>query len=145
MQQLFSVDCIWGTWAPWETCSRRCGGGMQTASRTIVRQAENGGNPCLGESMREQLCNKQVCVSTEGESKSYHRTRDGHRSSHLVISLGYGNGYDGSSRSYRPGGVAGGNTAPPRFIEEFCTVPEEPTCNPDCKFRTIMGECNNLG
>ena len=64
----------------------------------------------------------------------------------FFITLGYGSGYDGSTRPYRPGGVAGGNTAPPLFLQEFCRlIAEEPPCNATYKYRMILGECNNLG
>ena len=64
----------------------------------------------------------------------------------FMNSLGYGNGYDGSTRPYRSGRVAGGNTPPPKFLKELChSIEEEPTCNADYKYRTILGECNNLG
>ena len=63
-----SVACTWGSWGPWGTCSKRCGGGTQTSTRAIAKQAKNGGSPCLGESEREQRCNEQICASIEGES-----------------------------------------------------------------------------
>ena len=62
----------------------------------------------------------------------------------FMITLGYEDGYDDSERPYRSGRVAGRNTAPPRFMEEFCEVRDEPKRNPDYPYRTICGECNNL-
>ena len=66
---------------------------------------------------------------------------------HFFILLGYGNGYDDSTRQYRSGRVAGESKAiHPKLLEEMChLIEEEPPCNADYKFRTIMGECNNLG
>ena len=58
---------------------------------------------------------------------------------------GYADGYDASTRGYRSGRVAGRNTATPKFMEEICISTEEPTCDPTYMFRTVMGECNNLG
>ena len=30
-------------------------------------------------------------------------------------------------------------------MEEMCSPSYEPNCDPDYKYRTISGECNNLG
>ena len=57
---------------------------------------------------------------------------------------GYNETYE-DNRGSRSGRVAGRNTMPPKFMEEVCSIPDEPTCNPAHMYRTIMGECNNLG
>ena len=60
--------------------------------------------------------------------------------------IGYGPGYDGSNRGYLSDcRVAGRHTMTPKFMEEICSAPDLPSCNPDYLYRTIMGECNNLG
>ena len=63
----------------------------------------------------------------------------------FVNFVGYGPGYDGSNRESRSGHLAGRKTLYIEFIEEICPTPDEPTCNPEYLFRTILGECNNLG
>ena len=30
-------------------------------------------------------------------------------------------------------------------MEEICSASDEPACDPEYKYRTINGECNNLG
>ena len=66
----FPVDCEWGTWGAWDTCSKTCDGGMQTSNRTIAQQAEDGGIPCLGEAMRKQYCNDQPCPGKQCSGSS---------------------------------------------------------------------------
>ena len=52
-------------------------------------------------------------------------------------------------RGRRSGKVAGGHTRGPRVAVERCTEEEqdesEEDCDPTDMFRTIDGECNNLG
>ena len=67
----FPVDCVLGRWGAWDTCSKRCDGGMQTSTRTIVQQAKNGGTLCLGELTRKQNCNELMCASKEGDGEIY--------------------------------------------------------------------------
>ena len=55
------VDCVWGQWTGWGSCSVTCGGGTQTSMRTIKKEAENGGNNCVGKSIRDQPCNTNGC------------------------------------------------------------------------------------
>jgi len=55
-------DCKVSDWSQWSTCSKDCGGGVQTRSRTITQQACSGGAGCpaLTDS---QSCNTQSCSS----------------------------------------------------------------------------------
>ena len=54
------TDCMVSDWGEWGTCSRTCGGGMQTRTRTVTRQPTNGGMPCptLTET---RACNTDPC------------------------------------------------------------------------------------
>lgn len=54
------VNCAVSTWNSWSTCSKTCGGGTRTRTRTIALQPANGGTACpsLSES---QACNTQAC------------------------------------------------------------------------------------
>ena len=54
-------DCIWGEFDQWTPCSKSCGGGVQSRTRSKSQEAENGGTPCIGESMEENACNTQGC------------------------------------------------------------------------------------
>ena len=58
---IFTVNCIWGAWSAWETCSVTCGGGNQERNRAISQQALFGGNECAGIAKETQSCNSQGC------------------------------------------------------------------------------------
>ena len=55
------VDCQMSGWSGWSACSKTCGSGTQTQTRTIISQAQNGGAPC-GNTTNTQLCNTQSCA-----------------------------------------------------------------------------------
>ena len=55
------VDCVWGVWKPWESCSKNCGGGQQVRTRSKITQASNGGIDCLGNDRENQNCNLNSC------------------------------------------------------------------------------------
>ena len=73
---MLTVNCSWGTWSEWETCSITCGGGTQHRNRSISQQALNGGNGCAGNTEEtrmgytrvtsESFC-KRVMTKTECE------------------------------------------------------------------------------
>ena len=50
-----SVDCEWGEFVPGD-CSVTCGNGTETMSRTILKEAMFGGNPCEGETSVVKSC-----------------------------------------------------------------------------------------
>jgi len=54
------VHCQVSEWSKWSACSEKCGGGYQTASRTITRAAAHGGSGCPVLT-RQQKCNAQQC------------------------------------------------------------------------------------
>ena len=60
----FTVDCLWGEWEAWGTCTVTCQGGMQSSTRAVLQPAQNGGVPCSGNSIREQTCNNRACGVT---------------------------------------------------------------------------------
>ncbi|XP_057304151.1 uncharacterized protein LOC130641387 isoform X2 [Hydractinia symbiolongicarpus] len=58
-------DGGYGEWSEWESCSRTCGGGLQTASRSCNNPfPKYGGNDCssLGEATKIQSCNEVPCA-----------------------------------------------------------------------------------
>lgn len=56
------VDGKWGVWGKWTTCSKTCGGGYMSRSRTCNNPApQNGGRPCQGPSSERNSCNDQKC------------------------------------------------------------------------------------
>ena len=63
----FLEDCTWNTWSSWELCSRTCGGGNKTRSRT-QNGPFYGGQECSGSSNSTTSCNTDDCPG-EGEKK----------------------------------------------------------------------------
>ena len=55
------VNCVWGTWDTWATCSKTCGGGVQVRTRKVDTHEENGGTACTGLSTEQQNCNTATC------------------------------------------------------------------------------------
>mmetsp|Transcript_87137 Transcript_87137/g.154240 ORF Transcript_87137/g.154240 Transcript_87137/m.154240 type:complete len:1080 (-) Transcript_87137:69-3308(-) len=64
-----AVDCAWSTWTEWTECSHSCNPGrlgtasigVQSKSRKITIQPENGGASCEGPASQSQSCNEQAC------------------------------------------------------------------------------------
>ena len=55
------VNCIWNDWKTGK-CSKTCGGGTRTNSRTKKRK-ENYGGICQGKATFKEECNKKKCPS----------------------------------------------------------------------------------
>jgi hypothetical protein len=54
----------WSSWGAWSNCSKSCGGGTQSQSRSCTNPAPNVcGAGCLGASGQSQSCNTQNCVT----------------------------------------------------------------------------------
>ena len=63
---LLAVDCEWDEWQT-GLCSKTCGGGLQTNTRTEKVSQKHGGKECSGSASVEESCNTQECP---GKSKS---------------------------------------------------------------------------
>ena len=59
----FSVNCQWGSWGSWHSCSKSCGWGTQTRYRYKSVYAQYGGNECYGSSSETQSCKIKSCWS----------------------------------------------------------------------------------
>ncbi|CAM9592142.1 unnamed protein product [Lampetra fluviatilis] len=56
------VDGGWSDWSPWEECSRSCGQGNRTRTRTCGNPpAQHGGRACEGRPLERILCNARPC------------------------------------------------------------------------------------
>lgn len=55
-----SVDCSVSSWGAWTPCSRSCGGGTQSRSRTVIEEAQNDGFECPP-TYALQACNEEDC------------------------------------------------------------------------------------
>ncbi|KAG8008356.1 A disintegrin and metalloproteinase with thrombospondin motifs 2 [Nibea albiflora] len=59
---LLRQDGSWGTWTPFGSCSRTCGGGVRFRSRSCDNPAPaNGGRTCFGNSFEFQMCSQEEC------------------------------------------------------------------------------------
>lgn len=54
------VDCVMGDWRDWSACSKNCGGGVQTRTRSIITPSNTGGKAC-GETTETRPCNTNPC------------------------------------------------------------------------------------
>jgi Spondin-like TSP1 domain/PAN domain/Thrombospondin type 1 domain len=59
------IYCEMSEWSKWSECSKPCGGGTQTSSRTILQQGQNGAKPCPTNLTRSQNCNTDACIPTK--------------------------------------------------------------------------------
>ena len=69
------MDCTWGQWSAWGTCSVTCGGGTQASTRTHEQEQQNGGSACAGASNRTQSCNTAVCNPGTSKRNYYHQSK----------------------------------------------------------------------
>jgi hypothetical protein len=54
------INCQLSSWSGWNKCSKECGGGVQSATRSTVVRAANGGQACDAFS-KTQPCNTESC------------------------------------------------------------------------------------
>ncbi|XP_052593110.1 hemicentin-1 isoform X2 [Peromyscus californicus insignis] len=60
--KLCPVDGHWSEWSFWEECTRSCGHGNQTRTRTCSNpSAQHGGRPCEGHAVEIIMCNIRPC------------------------------------------------------------------------------------
>ena len=55
------VDCQWGQWGRWESCTKTCGWGTQISRRRIQNHEQNGGRTCSGDTFKNRQCNTRSC------------------------------------------------------------------------------------
>lgn len=60
MNQFVLVNCQWGTWNSWNSCSKTCGGGDKTTTRGKTVNEAHGGT-CTGQSSKTESCNANSC------------------------------------------------------------------------------------
>ncbi|KAJ8038941.1 Hemicentin-1 [Holothuria leucospilota] len=63
------VDGQWGSWSPWQPCSRSCGEGIrQRFRRCDSPPPTNGGASCEGSAVEEMMCKIEECPVNGGYS-----------------------------------------------------------------------------
>jgi len=55
------IDCEWGPFEIWSTCSKTCNAGKKSRSRSKKTLASNGGKSCQGLESETKSCNPQSC------------------------------------------------------------------------------------
>jgi hypothetical protein len=64
------TDCEVSAFSGWSSCSKNCGPGTQTSTRTVTTAAQNGGKACPALS-QSQSCNNGVCTSVRVSTGSF--------------------------------------------------------------------------
>ena len=85
------VDGQWSAWNAWGSCSKQCGTGSQTSTRTCGGQA-HGGKACAGSTSKSQNCNTAACYDTScaNANNGMHRINpDGGKPFDVVCSDGW--------------------------------------------------------
>ena len=63
------MDGGWTPWSSWSSCSKTCGVGSRTQTRTCTNPVPEGsGADCIGQNNRTKTCNKFACP---GKAKEY--------------------------------------------------------------------------
>ena len=58
--QSISVPCTWNAWGSWTSCTKTCGSGTKTRTRS-KNGPYHGGSDCSGSSSESPLCNTNSC------------------------------------------------------------------------------------
>ena len=60
------VDGDWGGWSNYGKCTKTCGSGKQTRTRSCDNPPrDHGGNDCTGSNDEERSCNTNACPGTK--------------------------------------------------------------------------------
>ena len=81
------VDCVLSDFSQWAACSKTCGSGTQSRSRSVVTPAAYGGAPC-GALTDTRSCNTAQCTcDTFAQTSKYSIDTDTHQISSRTNSL----------------------------------------------------------
>jgi len=58
------VNCEFGEWGSWGSCSKACGQGEKKRTRGIKTEAKHGGTECTGISVERNTCQIEKCTTT---------------------------------------------------------------------------------
>ncbi|CAK8671661.1 unnamed protein product [Clavelina lepadiformis] len=127
------VECVWGPWSDFSSCSVTCGGGTQSRFRNILHHASCGGSSCSGSSIESNFCNTQCCPvdCVWGEWGEWN-----------ACSISCGSGIKSRSRSVKTPGVCGGKECIGETLEKAkCN---DICCPVDCKWSdwSEWGRCD---
>ena len=66
------IDCVMTGWNAAAACSKSCGGGTQSQTRSITRNAQHGGTAC-GETQRDRGCNNFACPTYKFKTTRWYK------------------------------------------------------------------------
>ena len=78
----FTVDCTWDPWGSWSSCSKTCGSGTMSHSRS-KNGPYHGGSDCTGSSSESTSCNTNSCPG------KYSKVADAMKLLHKLTTLNY--------------------------------------------------------
>jgi hypothetical protein len=113
------IDCVNGLWGSWSKCTKECGGGTYTRTRTPVRAAQHGGIACASPT-DTVACNMQPC-KVDCVTSSF--------GAFSTCSRSCGTGYKKRTRNLITAANHGGKKCPPMEHVLECNQHECPT---DC-------------
>jgi hypothetical protein len=119
------IDCKVNEWSD-TSCSKTCGGGTLTKTRTIVRQPQNNGLPCPSNLIREDVpCNQQTCAPIDCELSQWSEWS----SCSKECDDGSGSGIKTKTRTITQQPKYNGTACENNRIEEKCNTQQ---CPVDC-------------
>jgi Spondin-like TSP1 domain len=114
------IDCKVSGWSAWSDCSKACGGGTQSRSRTVEVSTEHGGADCP-ELTESRACNTSPCAVD---------CKVGDWSEWSACSTTCGPGEQTRERSVETAAAHGGKACPVLSERREC---QEKPCPVDCK------------
>ena len=57
------VDCKWGNYGEWTSCTATCGKGLKLRTRKVFEEAKNGGKQCVGCEQEIGVCKMSDCLT----------------------------------------------------------------------------------
>lgn len=106
------INCVVSDWAPYNACTKTCGGGTMTKTRTVVTPASNGGTACPVLTQTDP-CNTQECP-VDCEVSGW--------SSFSACSLPCGGGTQTRTRTVTTQPTFSGAACPPLMEQQNCNT-----------------------
>ncbi|KAL5016574.1 hypothetical protein ScPMuIL_006163 [Solemya velum] len=136
------VDGGWGTWREWGTCTRTCGGGVETSSRECDKPTpKDGGQYCTGKRRRYRSCNINPCP----ENSEDFRISQCNQFNKIAFRGRHYNWVPFSGTHVKPCALNCMAEGYNFYTERARKVIDGTRCYPDKLDMCINGECNHVG